>query len=85
MGLPVFVTDELADEYKTNYRESLNSMLKKVESEFTVNMEQYSLSLRAKLEDKDAMEKLKDKILAAVAELRRCQKTLDSGIWEVKE
>lgn len=79
------ITGELADEYKTNYRESLNSMLKKVESEFTVNMEQYSLSLRAKLEDKDAMEKLKDKILAAVAELRRCQKTLDSGIWEVKE
>lgn len=78
------VTGELADNYKENYRNSLNNLLRKVESEFNLNMEKYSVSLRAKLEDKEAMEALKEKILAAADELHGCQAKLNAVIWEVK-
>lgn len=78
-------TRELADIYKENYRQSLNSLLRKVESEFNLNMENYSISLKAKLEDKEAMESLKCKILVAVEQLHECQRELDAVIWEVKE
>ena len=78
------ITGELADNYSENYRNSLNNLLRKVESEFNLNMEKYSVSLRAKLEDKEAMEALKKKILVAADELHGCQMKLDSVIWEVK-
>ena len=78
------VTGELADNYKKNYVDSLNGLLRKVESEFNLNMEKYSVSLKAKLEDKEAMEELKDKIMDAVSELHACQEKLNSVIWEVK-
>lgn len=78
------VTGELADNYKKNYRNSLNNLLRKVESEFNLNMEKYSVSLKAKMEDKAAMEDLKKKILAAADELHGCQAELDAVIWEVK-
>lgn len=74
----------LADNYKNNYRNSLNNLLSKVESEFNLNMEKYSVSLRAKLEDKEAMEALKEKILVAADELQGCQDKLDAVIWEAK-
>lgn len=78
------ITGELADNYSKNYRNSLNNLLRKIESEFNLNMEKYSISLRAKLEDKEAMETLKEKIFAAADELHKCQEKLDSVIWEVK-
>lgn len=78
------ITGELADNYTDNYRNSLNNLLRKVESEFNLNMEKYSVSLRAKLEDKEAMEALKEKILKTAEELHGCQVKLDSVIWEVK-
>lgn len=78
------VTGELADNYKENYRNSLNNLLRKVESEFNLNMEKYSVSLKAKMEDKAAMEDLKKKILAAAGELYKCQAKLNAVIWEVK-
>lgn len=78
------ITEELAYSYKENYRNTLNTLLRKVESEFNLNMEKYSVSLKAKLEDKESMEELKNKILVAVDELHHCQETLNTVIWEVK-
>lgn len=78
------VAGDLAENYIENYKNSLNSLLKKVESEFVHNMDKYSVSLRAKLEDKEAMEDLRKKILKAVDELHGCQDKLNSVIWEVK-
>lgn len=78
------ITGKLADNYTENYRNSLNNLLRKVESEFNLNMEKYSVTLRAKLEDKEAMEALRKKILHAGDELHGCQEKLDSVIWEVK-
>lgn len=78
------VAGDLAENYIENYKNSLNSLLKKVESEFVHNMDKYSVSLRAKLEDKEAMEDLRKRILKAVDELHSCQDKLNSVIWEVK-
>ena len=47
-------------------------------------MDKYSVSLKAKLEDKEAMEDLRKKILQAVNELHGCQDKLNAVIWEVK-
>lgn len=78
------ITGKLADNYAENYRNSLNDLINKVEIEFSQNMEKYSLSLKAKLEDKEAMEELRQKIINAAQELKKCQDELDSVIWEVK-
>lgn len=78
------ITETMSEKFKENYRKSLNDILVKVESEFKLNMDKYSLSLKAKLEDKEAMEELREKILVAVDELKNCQGQLDSIIWEVK-
>ena len=78
------VANDLAGNYIENYKNSLNALLKKVEIEFTQNMDKYSVSLRAKLEDKEAMEDLRKKILQAVNELHGCQDKLNAVIWEVK-
>ncbi len=79
------VAGELTDNYIRNYRDSLNNLLYKVESEFNLNMEKYSVSLRAKQEDKKAMEELRGKILTACSELHKCQEKLNLVIWEVNE
>lgn len=78
------VANDLAGNYIENYKNSLNALLKKVESEFIQNMDKYSVSLRAKLEDKEAMEDLRKRILQAVDELHGCQEKLNAVIWEVK-
>ena len=71
-----------ADDFKKNYCESLTAILHKVEDEFNMNMETYSDTLRAKLEDKEAMEKIREKILTAAESLQQCQDRLNEVIWE---
>lgn len=78
------VTVGLSDDYKENYRNSLNNLLRLVENEFNLNMEKYSASLKAKLEDKAAMEELRCKIVESAEELHKCQEKLNSVIWEVQ-
>ena len=68
--------------FKKNYCESLTAILHKVEDEFNMNMETYSDTLRAKLEDKEAMEKIREKILSAAESLQQCQDRLNEVIWE---
>lgn len=75
------IATDLADDYKKKYRESLDSLLIKVEDEFTSNMCKYNDMLRAKTKDKEAMELLKIKIEATAAELKNCQNDLNSMIW----
>ena len=71
-----------ADDFKKNYCESLTAILHKVEDEFNMNMETYSDTLRAKLEDKEAMEKIREKILSAAESLQQCQDRLNEVIWD---
>jgi hypothetical protein len=75
------ITGKLSDSYKKAYCENLASILAKVEAEFVNNMEKYSVGLKAKLEDRDAMEQLKLKIQEAASELLVCQNKLNQVIW----
>lgn len=75
------IVDDLADDYKEKYREGLDSLLSKVEAEFTSNMKKYNVMLLAKTKDKEAMELLKTKIEATAEELRNCQDKLNNVIW----
>ncbi len=63
----------------------LNSVLNKVENEFTSNVEKYSVILKAKLDDKEALEKLRIKILDTVGALGKSTDELNEIIWSVKE
>lgn len=75
------IAEDLFEDYKTKYGNSLESLLTKVKAEFTSNMEKYNKMLRAKTKDKESMEALKEKIEAAAKELKGCQERLNGVIW----
>ena len=54
-------------------------------AEFENNLKKYSLRLKAKLEDKEAIENLGNKIQDAANELKICQNELWRIIWRVKD
>ena len=78
------VANEMSSEYADAYKKDLDSILEKVRSEFETNMDSYSVQLKAKVADKDVMEKLGGKIADAANELKNCQDKLNHLIWEVK-
>ena len=78
------IADKMADDYKKDYRESLDGLLHKIETEFNQNKSSYSVIMKAKLEDKNAMEKLREKIVSAATDLNTCQADLNSVIWRAK-
>lgn len=74
----------LCKEFEKDYRQSLKSILGAVEAEFTQNIDKYSVLIRAKLEDKKAMERLRERILEATNDLKKSQRELEKLIWSVK-
>ena len=78
------IATSMATEYERDYRKSLTSILSAVESEFNLNLDKYSVLMKAKLEDKKAMELLREKITKAAGELEECQKELEKLIWSEK-
>lgn len=80
------VAREMTDDYGEDYRRSLDSLLAQIESIFKSNLDIYSLSMKALIEDKEAMKKLGDRLADAALSLERSQKTLNEMIWkELKE
>jgi GTPase Era involved in 16S rRNA processing len=79
------ITTSMADDFKKDFQETLQSVLCAIEAEFTQNMEKYSLLMQAKIADKNAMEQLHDKITNAAHDLTSCQEELNKLIWGVKE
>ncbi len=75
----------MATDFANDFRATLASVLSVIEAEFTQNTEKYSLLMQAKLEDKNAMEQLYEKIVAAGKDLRECQDELTKVIWSVKD
>jgi hypothetical protein len=74
----------MAKDFTKDYKNSLESILSAVKSEFEDNLEKYSVLMKAKLADKETMEKLRVKILEAATELMACQKELNKIIWSEK-
>ncbi|MEH7009215.1 dynamin family protein [Neobacillus niacini] len=78
------ISTSLAKDYEKDFRDSLKGILSKVETEFTQNIEKYSVLLKAKHEDRKALEQLREQIAKAVTDLINCQEDLNKVIWRVK-
>lgn len=76
---------EVAKNYAEDYRYSLESILSDIKSEYTNNIDKYSVLIKAKMEDKESMERLGEKIQDTANELKVLQDKLNEIIWEVKE
>lgn len=79
------IVEDMRKDFEKDFRTALTSALSAIESEFTQNIEKYSLLMQAKLEDKKVMEQLRVKISAAACDLISCQDELNKVIWSVKE
>jgi hypothetical protein len=71
-------------DFEKDFRDSLFSILSAVQSEFVQNLEKYSLLMKAKMEDKEAMQDLREKLFNAITELDSCKTELYKLIWGVK-
>lgn len=78
------IATNMIAEFETDFRSTLKSVLSAIESEFTQNIENYSVLMQAKLEDKKVMEQLRTKIADAARDLQSCQDELNKVIWSVK-
>lgn len=79
------IVRKLSTDFETKYRDTHKSTLNAVTAEFENNLKKYSLRLKAKLEDKEAIENLGNKIQDAANELKICQNELWRIIWRVKD
>ncbi len=76
------ITSGMADDYEDEYARSLESVLAKVKHEFESKLGEYSLRMKALLEDKAAMIKLGEVIEQTAQELATSQEDLNRVIWE---
>lgn len=74
----------LADDFQKDYRDNLERILSAVKAEFVQNLDKYSVLMKAKLADKEAMEQLRAKILDAASDLKNCQEELGAIMWRAK-
>ena len=72
---------EMIDDYSKDYRESLDTVLTQIKSEFEKNLDKYSLYMKSMGESKEAMKSLGEKISDAAKALEECQSKLNEIIW----
>ena len=75
------VIGEMRDEFIKDYKNNLKNLLIDTKSHFTVNLKNYSLDMKAMVEDRNTMKQLGKKISDAAEALANCQKELDTSIW----
>lgn len=76
------VAREMADDYGRDYRNSLETLLMQIKTIFESNLEKYSLNMKAMIEDREAMQKLGNKVSDAALSLAGCQENLNEMIWK---
>ncbi|MBU5432190.1 dynamin family protein [Intestinimonas sp. MSJ-38] len=77
------ITGKMASDFTEDYKKAVSTLLNQVQAEFVLNMDNYSILMKAKLSDKKAMEELHKKIVSAEEALLLCQQDLNSTIWSV--
>ncbi|MCM1099888.1 MAG: dynamin family protein [Clostridium sp.] len=80
----VDIADSMCDDYSRDYRDSLESLLMQIKTQFESNLETYSLYMKAMVESRDAMQQLGDKVADVATELFDCQKQLNDIIWNLR-
>lgn len=75
-------TGTMCDDYEKDYRMTLESLLHQIRSQFQTNLEDYSLSMRAMIDDREAMKKLGERIQSAADALDGRKTCLNKIIWK---
>lgn len=77
--------EEMGENYRKDYRDSLETILLQIKTSFATNLESYSLNMKALMENKDSMMELGNRVSHAAKVLRKCEEELNAIIWkEVK-
>ena len=76
---------EMRDEYVKEFCKSLETLLMQIKSQFELHLSEYSLNMKALIQNRDAMMALGDRIATAAADLVGCQEQLNQIIWKEKE
>jgi GTPase Era involved in 16S rRNA processing len=79
------IVEKMGKNYRKDYRDSLETILLQVKSNFITNLETYSISMQAMIEDRDAMMELGQRVLDAADDLRKCEGDLNEIIWKEVE
>ena len=79
------LTKELADDYKKDYINSLDTLLTQIKENYILNLEEYSVLLKALNSDRDAMLKLEEKLNDMADALDNNKNELNNVIWEVRK
>ena len=77
-------TQRTADDYKKSYKDSLDNVLDEISKEFNNNLNRYSATIKSLLDDKDSMEKFRERITESAESLTKLQNELDEKIWDCK-
>lgn len=77
--------ERMRREYLKDYCHSLNALTQKVTADFNSRLNEYSLTMKALLQDRDAMEAIGDRMHAAADELDICLGQLNQIIWKEKQ
>lgn len=80
----VEIADSMCEDYSNDYRNSLESLLMQIKTQFEGNLDIYSLYMKAMVENRDAMQQLGEKVADVATELFDCQKQLNDIIWNLR-
>ena len=78
------IADSMCVDYSKDYRDSLESLLVQIKTQFEGNLDNYSLYMKAMVENRDAMKQLGEKVADVATELFGCQKQLNDIIWNLR-
>ena len=78
------IGSDITSDYTEDFRDTLEKLLEECKSNYIQNIEKYSVQIKAWIQEKNALEQLKDKLSNAAADLINCQNDLNKIIWEVK-
>ncbi|MGI6019770.1 MAG: dynamin family protein [Marvinbryantia sp.] len=80
-GILLGIIQKLREDYIKDYKKSLETVLMQIAMNFTTNLESYSLDMGALIENRDAMQDLRQKVLKIAEILEGCEKEFNDIIW----
>ena len=77
----IFYEENMYNDYCSDYRNTLETLLMQIKSQFETNLAEYSVHMKALIDNKDIMMQLGKKVENAASALIRCQEELNEIIW----
>ena len=75
------LVEDMYNDYCSDYRNTLETLLMQIKSQFETNLAEYSVHMKALIDNKDIMMQLGKKVENAANALIRCQEELNEIIW----